>query len=56
MQILYESNNLTGAFAVASLLTLLALVTLVLKTWVEYKSVGLRGTAFTPVPVGKKPD
>jgi sulfate transport system permease protein len=54
VQILYEANDLTGAFAVASLLTLLALVTLVLKTWVEYKSSGLRGTAFTPLPIGKK--
>ena len=53
VQILYESNNTTGAFAVASLLTFLALVTLVLKTWVEYKNTALRGTAFTPVPVGK---
>jgi sulfate transport system permease protein len=54
VQILYESNNFTGAFAVASLLTFLALVTLVLKTWVEYKNTTLRGTAFTPVPfVGK---
>ena len=56
VQILYENNNIPGAFAVASLLTLLALVTLVLKTWVEYKSAGLRGTAYTPVPIGKKPD
>ncbi|MGH7992413.1 MAG: sulfate ABC transporter permease subunit CysW [Limisphaerales bacterium] len=55
VQILYENNNIPGAFAVASLLTLLALVTLVLKTWVEYKSTALRGTAFTPVPIGKKP-
>jgi sulfate transport system permease protein len=54
VQILYEGNNLAGAFAVASLLTLLALVTLVLKTWVEYKNADLRGTAFTPVPIGKK--
>src|SRR3984885_1984199 len=52
VQILYESNNFTGAFAVASLLTFLALVTLVLKTWVEYKNTALRGTAFTPVPIG----
>jgi len=55
VQILYENNNIPGAFAVASLLTLLALVTLALKTWVEYKSDVLRGTAFTPVPMGKKP-
>jgi len=54
VQILYESNNFTGAFAVASLLTFLALVTLVLKTWVESKNTPLRGTAFTPVPIGKK--
>ena len=54
VQILYESNNSTGAFAVASLLTFLALVTLVLKTWVEHKNTALRGTAFTPVPVGNK--
>jgi sulfate transport system permease protein len=55
VQILYESNNSTGAFAVASLLTFLALVTLALKTWVEYRNNELRGTAFTPVPVAKKP-
>jgi sulfate transport system permease protein len=54
VQILYEGNNFTGAFAVASLLTFLALVTLVLKTWVEHKNTALRGTAFTPVPVGEK--
>jgi len=53
VQILYESNDIPGAFAVASLLTFLALVTLVLKTWVEYKNEALRGTAFTPVPIGK---
>lgn len=56
VQILYENNNIPGAFAVASLLTLLALITLVLKTWVEYKSDVLRGTAYTPMPIGKRPD
>ncbi|HKW29646.1 MAG TPA: sulfate ABC transporter permease subunit CysW [Verrucomicrobiae bacterium] len=55
VQILYENNNIPGAFAVASLLTLLALVTLALKTWVEYKTTGLRGTAFTPLPLKKGP-
>ena len=54
VQILYEGNNFTGAFAVASLLTFLALVTLLLKTWVEYKHTALRGTAFTPVPLKKR--
>ncbi len=34
---LYDAYNFTAAFAVASLLALLALVTLVLKTWAEYK-------------------
>jgi sulfate transport system permease protein len=54
VQILYENNNIPGAFAVASLLTFLALVTLLLKTWVEYKHTPLRGTAFTPVPLEKR--
>ena len=35
VEILYNEYNFAGAFAVASLLTLLALVTLALKTWVE---------------------
>ncbi len=43
VQILYEGNDFTGAFAVASLLTFLALITLVLKSWIEYKHAGVRG-------------
>jgi len=54
VEIMYNDYNFTGAFAVASLLTFLALVTLILKTWVEHKNTALRGTAFTPVPIGKK--
>ncbi len=54
VEILYNEYNFTGAFAVASLLTFLALVTLALKTWVEYRNNELRGTAFTPVPIVKK--
>ena len=54
VEILYNEYNFTGAFAVASLLTFLALITLALKTWVEYRNNELRGTAFTPVPVAKK--
>ncbi len=38
VEILYNEYNHTAAFAVASLLALLALVTLVLKTWVESKA------------------
>jgi sulfate transport system permease protein len=38
VEILYNEYNFTGAFAVASLLALLALVTLGLKTWVEHKT------------------
>jgi sulfate transport system permease protein len=44
VEILYNEYNFTGAFAVASLLTFLALVTLALKTWVERKNAALRGT------------
>jgi sulfate transport system permease protein len=44
VEILYNEYNFTGAFAVASLLTFLALVTLALKTWGEHKNAALRGT------------
>jgi sulfate transport system permease protein len=37
IEILYDSYNFAGAFAVASLLALLALVTLVLKTLLEFR-------------------
>ena len=40
IEALYDDYNYTGAFAVASLLALLALITLALKTWVEYKNAG----------------
>jgi sulfate transport system permease protein len=43
VEILYNEYNFVGAFAVASLLTFLAIVTLVLKTWVERKNTALRG-------------
>jgi sulfate/thiosulfate transport system permease protein len=38
IEILYNEYHFTAAFAVASLLTLLALVTLFLKSFVEWKS------------------
>jgi sulfate/thiosulfate transport system permease protein len=41
IEALYDDYNFTGAFAVASLLAFLALVTLVLKTWVEHKNAAL---------------
>jgi sulfate/thiosulfate transport system permease protein len=44
VEILYNEYNFVGAFAVASLLTFLAIVTLALKTWVERKNAALRGT------------
>ncbi len=44
VEIMYNEYNFTGAFALASLLTLLAVVTLALKTWVEHKNAALRGT------------
>jgi sulfate transport system permease protein len=37
VEILYNEYNYAAAFAVASLLALLALVTLVVKTWVEFR-------------------
>ena len=37
IEILYDSYNFAGAFAVASLLAMLALVTLVLKTFLEFR-------------------
>jgi sulfate transport system permease protein len=43
VEILYNEYNFTGAFAVASLLTFLALVTLALKTWAERKNTAPRG-------------
>ncbi|MBL8226532.1 MAG: sulfate ABC transporter permease subunit CysW [Chromatiales bacterium] len=43
IEILYNEYDFVGAFAVASLLTLLALVTLVIKTVVEWRS-GSRGS------------
>ncbi len=49
VQILYEANDFTGAFAVASLLTFLALVTLVVKSWIEFKHLGIRG--IFPLPI-----
>jgi sulfate/thiosulfate transport system permease protein len=54
IEALYDDYNFAGAFAMASLLAFLALITLALKTWVEYRDNELRGTAFTPVPIGKK--
>jgi sulfate transport system permease protein len=38
VEILYNEYNFAAAFAVASLLALLALVTLALKTWVEHRA------------------
>lgn len=40
VEVLYSEYDTAAAFAVASLLTLLALVTLVVKTWVEARSAG----------------
>jgi sulfate transport system permease protein len=41
IEALYDDYNFTGAFAMASLLAFLALVTLILKTWVERKNARL---------------
>lgn len=44
VQALYEKYDQTGAFAVASVLTFLALLTIVLKEWVERKGATLAET------------
>jgi sulfate transport system permease protein len=44
IQALYEDYNSAGAFAVASVLTFLALVTIALKAWVERKGAALAET------------
>ena len=44
IEALYDDYNFTGAFAGASLLAFLALITLGLKTWVEYKNARLNQT------------
>ena len=41
VQALYENYDQTGAFAVASVLTFLALITIVLKEWVERKGTAV---------------
>lgn len=46
IEILYNEYEFAGAFAVASLLTLLALVTLAIKTWVEWRGAGSRDQSF----------
>ncbi|MDD2764960.1 MAG: sulfate ABC transporter permease subunit CysW [Opitutaceae bacterium] len=43
IEILYNEYNFVAAFAVASLLALLAIVTLVLKTFIEWKHAAARG-------------
>ena len=48
VEILYNEYNAVGAFAVASLLTLLAIVTLIAKTMIERKTASSR-TAHDPV-------
>ena len=58
VEILYNEYNFVGAFAVASLLALLALVTLAIKTWVEWRSAA-ETTTLAPerpvVPLGPAP-
>jgi sulfate transport system permease protein len=51
VEILYNEYNHTAAFAVASLLALLALITLVLKTWVEARAERDRRAATAPAAV-----
>ena len=48
IEALYDDYNFAGAFAVASLLALLALVTLGLKTWVEHKNAAVSRAELSP--------
>lgn len=48
IEALYDDYNFTGAFAVASLLAFLALITLVLKTWAERKNAALNEIENSP--------
>jgi len=45
VEILYDEYNFTGAFAMASVLAFLAIVTLALKLWVERKNAALNASA-----------
>ncbi len=45
IEILYNEYNFTASFAVASLLAMLALLTLAVKTWIEWKSERRSATA-----------
>ena len=47
IEALYDDLNITGAFAVASLLAFLALITLGLKTWMEHKNAALNKMEFS---------
>jgi sulfate transport system permease protein len=48
VEILYNEYHFTAAFAVASLLTFLAVITLVLKAWVERKNAALNAKGEFP--------
>jgi sulfate transport system permease protein len=48
IEALYDDYNFTGAFAMASLLAFLALITLLLKTWMEHKNVAQNEVEFPP--------
>ncbi len=54
IEALYDDYNFTGAFAVASLLAFLALITLGLKTWVEHKNAALTRNRSCPMSVEVK--
>ena len=56
VEILYNEYNFVGAFAVASLLALLALVTLAIKTWVELRAEAAQAaTATNPALAPERP-
>jgi len=58
VEILYNEYQFAAAFAVASLLALLAIVTLVIKTWVENRAARALNleTAVSRLSIARKPD
>jgi sulfate transport system permease protein len=50
VQMLYESNNFAGAFAIASLLTLLAVLTLLIKSFLEWRMQATTNFTLTEAP------
>lgn len=56
IEILYNEYHFVAAFAVASFLVFLALITLALKSWVEWRSASIRNSPESPVTDPEEPE